>query len=389
MSSAVAILACSAGFVCYVLLVYPASIALWARLFPKPILKQFVPKKVSVIIAVRNGAQWIERKIESLLASEYPTDLLEILFVSDGSTDDTENILRSCTDPRIRYLVLAAGGKAAALTRGMDAVSGELVVFTDVRQEFDTKALYHLASCFADLSVGVVTGELHIREGRSSEESNTGLYWRYEKAIRRNLSRIDAMLGATGSIYALRRELVSPIPADILLDDVYLPFKVSSKGFRIYFEEQAKAYDDPTALRSEFWRKVRTQAGVYQTLTHFPALLWPGNRRFLHFLSHKVGRLLLPFALIAIAVSSFGLPHPWRGIALLVQVVFYGLAAIDPLVPEHSWFKRASSLVRTFVVLVAAALAAIVVFFVPARRLWRETRVKNCGAGSRAGKPVA
>ncbi|HEY7306809.1 MAG TPA: glycosyltransferase [Bryobacteraceae bacterium] len=374
MSAAVAAIAFSAGFILYVLLVYPALIAAWARVFPKPVLKQFVPKRVSVIIAVRNGAQWVERKIESLLASDYPGYLLEILFVSDGSTDNTEGILHACTDPRIRYLALPAGGKAVALTRGMDTISGEIVVFTDVRQEFDVKALHHLVSCFADPTVGVVTGELHIREGRSSEESNTGLYWRYEKAIRRNLSRIDAMLGATGSIYAIRRELAAPIPADILLDDVYLPFKVSFKGFRIYFEEQAKAYDDPTALRSEFWRKVRTQAGVYQTLAHFPALLWPGNRKFLHFLSHKIGRLLLPFALIAIAVSSFALPHSWRGIALVLQVVFYGLAAIDPLVPEHSSLKRISSLVRTFVVLLAAALAGIVVFFVPAQRLWRETR---------------
>src|SRR5581483_5515782 len=166
----------------------------------------------------------------------------------------------------VRLLALPSGGKAAAVTRGFENASGEIIVLTDVRQTFDSEALASLVACFADASVGVVTGELVIREGRSLGEYNTGLYWRYEKWIRRNLNRVDAMLGATGSIYAIRRELAAPIPCEILLDDVYLPFKAAFQGFRIYFEDEAKAYDSPTSLRSEFWRKVRTQAGVYQIL---------------------------------------------------------------------------------------------------------------------------
>lgn len=375
MNPAVVIFACSLGLVLYVLLGYPLLVAVWARLFPKPILKAFAPRSISVIIPVRNGAQWIERKIKSLLASDYPGHLLEILFVSDGSTDETERIVRSYTDPRVRLLSVPAGGKAVALTRGLEIASGEIILFTDVRQEIDRYALSRLVACFADPRVGVVSGELYIRDGDNSEEYNTGLYWRYEKTIRKNLSRIDALLGATGSIYAMRRELTVPIPPDILLDDVYLPLKASFQGFRIYFEEQAKAYDHPTALHSEFWRKVRTQAGVYQTLTHFPALLWPGNGRFIHFLSHKIGRLMLPFAMLAILVSSFGLPRPWREAALFLQLGFYALAIVDPLIPERIPVKRVSSLVRTFVVLVAAALSGIAIFFVPPQRLWRETRV--------------
>jgi hypothetical protein len=108
---------------------------------------------------------------------------------------------------------------------------------------------------------------------------------------------------------------------------------------------------------------------------HFPALLWPGNRRFIHFLSHKIGRLILPFAMIGAFASSFGLPHPWNQAAVLLQCVFYGLAMIDPVIPEQIPVKRVSSLVRTFVVLVAAALSGIAIFFIPPQRLWRETRV--------------
>jgi len=187
------------------------------------------------------------------------------------------------------------------------------------------------------------------------------------------------MLGATGSIYAIRRELAPQIPAEILLDDVYVPFAAAFRGARIFFEDEAKAYDLPTALQAEFWRKVRTQAGVYQILFHFPALLSPFNRRFVHFLSHKLGRLLLPFALLAAALASFFLPDPWRVVALGLQAIFYTLALADPLIPERSPLKRLSATIRAFVVLTAAAGCALAVFVLPARQLWKETRASPAG----------
>ena len=183
------------------------------------------------------------------------------------------------------------------------------------------------------------------------------------------------MLGATGSIYAIRRELAVVIPADILLDDVYLPFTAAFRGFRIYFEDAAKAYDLPTSLQSEFWRKVRTQAGVYQIVKQFPALLSPFNHRFLHFLSQKFGRLLLPFFMLGALAFSLFLPVPWREAAIGAQVIFYGMALADPLIPERNPLKRVSTVIRTFVVLVAAAACALNVFFRPAQQLWKETKV--------------
>jgi biofilm PGA synthesis N-glycosyltransferase PgaC len=373
----------SVALIGYVLVVYPLLLMVWARLFPKDISKSFVERSVSVLIPVRNGVQWVEAKIHSLLSSNYPTDLLDILIVSDGSTDGTDDLVFAFPDPRVRLLALPSGGKAAAVTAGLQHISGEIVVLTDVRQPFDPDAIRELVACFGDPSVGVATGELVIRSGVSSEEYNTGLYWRYEKWIRSNLNRMEVMLGATGSIYAIRRELASPIPTDVLLDDVYLPFAIAQRGFRIYFESRSKAYDTPTSLKSEFWRKVRTQAGVYQILFHFPALLSPTNPRFIHFLSHKLGRLLLPFCLIAAAVSSFWLPGIWRPLALSAQGLSYGLALIDPAVPEGFPIKRFSAVVRAFVVLVSAALCAVVVFFRPAKHLWKETRMTMKSDGPR------
>ena len=364
------------AFILYVLIGYPVALAIWARLFPKPIWKVFSPRRVSVIVPVRNGAQWIVRKLDSLLASNYPADMLDILIVSDGSTDGTNSLVAQYPDKRVRLLALSPGGKAVAVTKAMGAVEGEIVVLTDVRQTFDLEAIQLMVSCFADQKVGVVTGELVIREGNSQAEYNTGLYWKYEKWIRRNLNRVNALLGATGSIYAIRRELAMPIPSDILLDDVYVPLMVASRGYRIYFEDAAKAYDLPTSLKSEFQRKVRTQAGVYQILQRFPALLSPRNPRFIHFLSHKLARLMLPFGLLGALLFSLFLPSPWRLPVLAAQAVFYGLAALDPLIPEGNPAKRLSAVIRAFVVLVAAAACGLRVFFQPPQRLWTETKVE-------------
>ena len=375
----------SIGLIAYVLGGYPILLALYARRFEKPIEKAEYYPRVSVVVPVRNGARWIEAKLRSLLASDYPAGLLDILVVSDGSIDGTNELVANYGDPRVALLALPPGGKAVAVTRGLAQITGDIVVLTDVRQEFHPQAIKRMMACFADPSVGVVTGELIIRQGHTLEEHQTGLYWRYEKCIRRNLNRIDAMLGATGSIYAIRRELAAPVPEGILLDDVYLPFVIAFQGRRIYFEDQAKAYDLPTSLQSEFWRKVRTQAGVYQIIAAFPRLLWPGERRFLYFVSHKVGRLMVPFALLAVLMSSFMLPSPWKSVLIGAQAFFYMIAAVDPLVPERNPVKRLSAVIRAFVVLVAAAGCGVVVLFRPANQIWKETKVERARASEHAG----
>ena len=375
MTAASTVFSGSVAFVLYVLIGYPALLAIFARLFPHPIHKQLIPKPLTVIVPVRNGERWILNKLRSLLASDYPQNFLFVLVASDGSTDSTAAIVRNFANPRVSLLELPAAGKATTVNRALEQVQTDLIVLTDVRQEFDTSAISRLVACFADPAVGVVTGELVIRSGQSQEEFNTGLYWKYEKWIRRNLNRIDAMLGATGAIYAVRRNLLAAMPSDTLLDDVYLPFVAAFQGSRIFFEDTAKAYDYPTSLQSEFRRKVRTQAGIYQILARFPQLLWPGNHRFIHFLSHKLGRLLLPFAMLTAFGSSLFVPQPLGGIAVTAQLAFYTAGLLDPVIPEGSSVKKLTAVIRAFLVLVGAALCAVAVFFLPAQRLWKETKV--------------
>ncbi|MFB3778064.1 MAG: glycosyltransferase family 2 protein [Bryobacteraceae bacterium] len=361
-------------FVLYVLFGYPALLAMAARRRARPVRKGPIRPTVSVLLPVRNGEAWIGRKLESILQLDYPRELVEILVISNGSTDSTEKIAAGFEPRGIRLIRLAQSGKAEAINEGMRQARGEILFFTDVRQELDRESLARLVECFADPTVGAASGELIIREGETRQEADTGLYWRYEKWIRKHLSALDSIFGATGCIYALRRELAEPLPSGTLLDDVHLPLAAFFRGYRLVLDEGAKAYDIPASLRTEFRRKVRTQAGVYQVIRAFPQLLGPRNRLWIHFVSYKFGRLLLPFALILVSVAGFGLAEPWRTAALTAQAGFYLLAALDFLVPERAIAKRLTSPVRSFVVLMAAALAAVSVLFRPAADLWGDAR---------------
>jgi len=362
--------------VVYVLLVYPLLLHGLAR-NPRPIRKAPTTMPVSVIIPVRNGAPWLAAKLESVLGQDYPSSLIDILVVSDGSTDGTDEVARQFAARGVRFERLSQGGKAAALNHAFGRVQGDLLLLTDVRQILAPDCLRRMVDCFADPEVGVVSGDLIIRRGGGAEEDGTGFYWSFETWIRKDLSRIDSLLGATGPIYAIRRELAVPLPPQTILDDVYLPMQALLKGYRLILESKAKAFDFPTTLGSEFRRKVRTQAGIYQLMWLCPKLFTPVNRMWFHFLSLKVGRLCLPFFLIAIAVGSFGVPASLRWKVLAGQAVFYVLCAIDLWLPHSSPLRRVTTLCRTFLFLAAAALVALSVFFVNPASLWKETKVSK------------
>jgi cellulose synthase/poly-beta-1,6-N-acetylglucosamine synthase-like glycosyltransferase len=361
----------------YILFLYP--ILLWVRSrlrSGKPVRKSpSFCTTVTVVLPVRNGEAWLAAKLDSLLALDYPRGLLDaILVISDGSTDGTDEIARAYGEKTaiVRLLRLEPGGKALALNAAFAQARGEILFLTDVRQPMDRACLRELVACFADPAVGAVSGELIIRDGESSEMANTGLYWRYEKWIRKQLSGIDSILGATGAVYAIRRELVVELPAGTLLDDVHLPLAAFFRGYRVVMDETAKAYDIPTSLDTEFRRKVRTLAGNYQLMGRFPELFSPWrNRMWIHFLSHKFGRLLLPFALVVIAASSLALPAPWCWWMLAGQLAFYGAALIDPLVPERTVLKKITSPIRTFCVLMAATMSAASILVFPQRAFWK------------------
>jgi cellulose synthase/poly-beta-1,6-N-acetylglucosamine synthase-like glycosyltransferase len=373
MNASLLVFLLSAGFIFYVLIGYPLILLLAARRSNRLVRKDWRPRSVSLILPVHNGEMWIESKLQSICALDYPRALLEIIIASDGCSDRTETLVENWGDSRIRLLRLPRSGKAGAINAAIAVAGGEILFFTDVRQLLEPASLHNLVECFSDPSVGVVSGELVLAQGRKQDEESSGLYWRYEKWIRMRLSRIDSVLGATGCIYAMRRELAVPMPEDTLLDDVYLPLAAFFRGYRVILDGSAKAFDQPMPLKTEFRRKIRTQAGVYQIIGAYPALLGPKNRMWIHFVSHKLGRLLLPWALILNLAASFGLPPGWRAAAIGAHLGLYTLALLDIWVPERSFLKRISSPARTFIVLLLAALFAVSICFLPGRRFWKVT----------------
>ena len=361
----------SAALIAYTIVGYPLALALLtAARRRSPDAREWTPRTVTVLLAVHDGEAWIARKIESLLALDYPRSLLRILVLDDGSTDATRRIVTQVTDPRVELVPLPRGGKAKALNAGLARADSDILLFTDVRQPLHPQSLRRLVERFADPRIGVVTGELVI-ETADREEESVGLYWRYEKWIRRHQSQLGSMTGATGCVYAMRRELAVALPPDMLVDDMYLPLSAVLRGSRIVVEAAATAYDHGTTPGEEFRRKVRTLAGNVQILRAMPRLLVPWNPMGFHFLSHKVIRLLLPYAMLTMAVSSLLLPSPVRIVMLAAQGLFYIVALADLRVPRAWRIKRYSSAARTFVVLMTAALCAPPASLLKGGTVWR------------------
>jgi len=364
--------------VVYILAGYPLLLALLRPKERPPVRKDVgCQTTVSIIVAVYNGEKFIAAKLASLLALDYPPELFDVVVVSDGSTDRTDAIVTGLSVARVTLIRVPHRGKAAALNEAFRVAKGEILFFTDVRQPLDPQALRHLVANFADPTVGAATGELRYFRPGTGEQADMDLYWRYEVWARRRQSRIDSIFTATGCLYAMRRSLVEPIPPDTLTDDAVLPLRAFFRGYRVVFDPEAVAFDYPAVTGTEFRRRVRTLAGLWQIARWMPEVFTRANRMRFHFLSHKYARLALPWAMLLVYASTVALPASgFRDFLLIDEVALFVLAAIDPLVPGSFFVKRISSPARTFLTMNAAAIASLSVFFVPASRFWRPTRVR-------------
>lgn len=367
----------SALIVGYVYVGYPCLLAVWARIADRrprraPFGADGWPS-ISIVIAARNEAARLPARIANLLAQDYP-GRREIVVVSDGSTDDPRTALAPFGSA-VRLIEVPAGGKPLALNAGVAASQGEILVFADARQQFAPGALTALVSNFSDPGVGGATGELVLDSEHAGIDTSVGegigLYWKYEKWMRRNESRVWSTLGATGAIYALRRRCWSPLPETTLLDDVLAPMRAVLSGCRIVFEEGAVAYDRASAdAAAESRRKTRTLAGNYQILAQEPRLLVPfANPVWLQYVSHKIGRLVVPWALVGLFVATLALApqHVFFAVVLAAQGIFYGLALSGGLFEARD---RLARIAYTFVVMNVSAVAGLLALR-RVREVWR------------------
>lgn len=359
----------------YVYGVYPVAMWLLARLHPRPWKATPITPSVSIVLAVHNVVLLLPRKIQNLLAIDYP-NIKEIIIVSDGSTDGTAELLAHQRSSLIKTIVLREHvGKAVAVNAGVAQATADLILFVDIRQEIVPGALQQLVRNFTDPKVGCVAGELTLcREGHDDASAAVGgLYWRYEQWIRKCEAAFDSPVGVCGCFYAVRRELVVPQPAGIILDDMFQPLSIIRQGYRSVLDPQAHVYDKwPETLTGEFQRKVRTLAGNLQLFQLAPWTLTPQNRVLFQLVSHKVMRLIVPYLLVLLLISAVFLAAGsllYAAFAIL-QILGWSVAILG-LRYQIPVLRRIVAPVSALLVLNAAAIVGFYQFLFARGPLWK------------------
>jgi biofilm PGA synthesis N-glycosyltransferase PgaC len=363
----------SSFLVCFAYAGYPIWLYVRAWLRPRSILRATIFPRVTIVMAVRNEASVLPAKFHNLASLEYPQEQLEVVVVSDGSTDETNNLLAAWESPKRQTIILPNHfGKAIALNHGVAAAHGEIIVFTDARQMIASNGLGSMVADFADPTVGCVSGALMIDEDSAAALINgINLYWRLEKNIRQLEAQAGSTVGATGAFYAVRKHLLVPLPQGTLLDDLYIPIHVARHGYRVIFERKALAWDRLTpGLKQEFQRKVRTLSGHYQLLQLAPWILTRSNPLLFQFICHKLLRLFVPFALIGLFVSSLWLRAGTYEAVLVLQLLFYALSGLRMFRLPIGVLSRLSDISLTFMVLNMAAAVAFINFITGRKTVW-------------------
>jgi cellulose synthase/poly-beta-1,6-N-acetylglucosamine synthase-like glycosyltransferase len=330
----------STGTVLYSYVLYPVLLAIAPRRREqsRPDVAEW--PTISILLSVYNEEKHIAARIENLLALEYPADKIEILIGSDGSTDNTDNIVRSYNDTRIRYhLLTPRGGKPRVLNFLATQAQHALLVFTDANTMFERDALRKLAQHFHDPRVGGVCGYTALYGERLS--ATEGPYWRLENFLKQRESDLDSCLGANGPIYAIRRTLWPRIPDNTFIDDFVIAMRVREQGFRVLYDREAVATEElaPT-VGHEMTRRIRIGAGDFQSLFLCWRSLLPWRGAYVwSFWSHKVLRWFGPFFMLAaLAASVMLLAQPFYAVCLGLQLAFYVLAIAGAVLPRQKFF---------------------------------------------------
>lgn len=321
--------------------------------------------RISVLIAAYNEEAAIERKLQQTLALEYPPEKLEVLVLSDCSTDRTDEIVKAFPDSRVRLVRMPERrGKTHAQNYGIREASGDVIIFSDATAIYHSKALLYLACNFQDASVGAVSGRYQYFD--PGEQSPTGLgsvaFWNYENLIKTLQSRIRTITGCCGCIYSVRKTAYTDLPDDII-SDLVQPLQAIRKGYRVVFEDRALAYEETTQSTSEeFAMRVRVVTRAMRGLLSVSDLVkpwkfaWPAFQLW----SHKVMRWMVPLFLIVLLAANVALlDWPLYRVTLALQLFFYAAALLNILLPLHRQWKPLG-IPLFFCTLNAAALVSMV-----------------------------
>ena len=322
------------GLVIYAYLGYPALLWLTVRLRSQrlpspPSMDPGALPRVSILLPAYNEAPWLPRRIENLLALRYPSDLVEILVGSDGSTDATKEVVRSFGSKGVRLVESATRcGKTALLNRLVTLASGDIIVYTDANALFAPETLERLVAPFVSPKVGCVVGELvYVNQEAPRVRAGEGFYWRFETAIKELEGEFGGTLVGTGAVYAMRRSLCMQLPAGIS-DDALNPLLVLAAGYDVVVEPRAQAFERAaTSLREEFQRKARMvtrQLGAHAEVRFFLKPLRPVLA--VRLASHKLLRWLAPVFVAGALVVNLALMDHWFHQAVLAMALAGALA---------------------------------------------------------------
>lgn len=289
-----------------------------------------IEPEVTLLVAAYNEADFIRAKIENTLELDYPAEKLEIIFVTDGSTDGTPDIAREY--PRVRVMHVAErNGKTAAINRAMATVETPFVIFCDANTLLNKTAVRNIVKHYADERVGGVAGEKKVISGQADAASTEGIYWKYESWLKKMDAELYSVVGAAGELFSVRTALYEPVETDIVLDDFVISLRINLKGYRVAYAPDAYAMETPSnSMTEEHKRKVRISAGGFQAIARLTPLLNVFRHPTLTFqyISHRVLRWTLsPLALPLLLISNIILaaePGGWfYQLMLAGQLLFY------------------------------------------------------------------
>jgi cellulose synthase/poly-beta-1,6-N-acetylglucosamine synthase-like glycosyltransferase len=356
--------------IAYVYLGYPAVLLLLSRWrkVQSPLRRDDIEPTVSLIIAAHNEEQVIAQKLENSLALNYPKDKLEIIIVSDGSSDETAGIAQKYRSRGVRLVELLQNlGKASAQNEAVKLASGDILLFTDANVTLGRDSIRRVVRHFQDSTVGCVVGRVtYINEEETGISEGEGFYWRYELFLRRKESQLENLVAGSGPIFAVKRMLFEPLDPAIS-EDFFLPMKAAIKGYRTVYEPEAVSSERLFQVSPHDMFKTRVRTITLDTRSVFlcRAILNPFRYPLYAWglISHKLLRWLIPYFLIVLfAVNLLLSGHPFYNLALALQIVFYVLALAGYLWQRKSNPPRILSIPFSFCLVNLAALVGVVYF---------------------------
>ncbi len=349
--------------------------------------------EVTHLIAAYNEAEMIESKVKNSLNMNYPRGKMQVLFVTDGSDDNTPYILEKMEGITLMHRS-ERKGKIAAVKRAMEVVNTPVCVFSDANTLLNPEAIQRIVRHFSDPGVGAVAGEkrIFIPEQSAANSAGEGIYWKYESFLKRLDSELNSVVGAAGELFAIRTDLLPQIPTDTIIEDFYLTVSIAMDGYKVVYEPEAYAMETGSAsVEEEFKRKVRICAGGFQAMSRLSTLFNPVKYGWLtfQFVSHRALRwTLAPLSLLIVLFSNIFLAIQVSHIyipLLICQLGFYILSTIGYVHRNHKIRRKVFFIPFYFMMMNVSAFLGFIRFLKKSQSvLWeraqREKSIDSVGA---------